>query len=126
MEATLLVDSAANTRDLVRQLRTGRSHGAQDALPESVAWQLFIELRKRGEPSAEQLFIRTLRRLHTRRSVAGVELPSVDGLPEEHRMADDAFLGELWKAYKKCICYNRTGPASQLLRDIEEQIQPKQ
>ncbi len=37
-------------------------------------------------------------------------------------MIDDAFLADLWKAYKKCIKNNRTGPASQLLRDIEERV----
>ena len=34
----------------------------------------------------------------------------------------DSFLADLWKAYKKCIRNNRTGPASQLLKEIEEHL----
>ena len=60
-----------------------------------------------------------LKSLHSRRSIAGSQLPDDDTQPEEHRMIEDAYLGDLWKAYKKCIRTHRTGPASQLLRDIE-------
>ena len=56
------------------------------------------------------------------RCIAGMDLPINDDLTEEHRLVDDGFLGDLWKAYKKCIKNNRTGPAQQLLRDIEERI----
>ncbi len=122
MFATRLVDTRASSRDLVRTLRVGVSNSRREVMPESIAWHVFLELRKRGEPSAENLFIGALRTLHSRRSLAGADLPCVDGDPDEHRMVEDAFLGDLWKAYKKCIRTNRTGPASQLLRDIEEQI----
>ena len=111
---------AATSRELIRNLRVARA--PQDVLPESVAWQTYLELKRRGEPDCERLFINALRNLHSRRCVAGVDLPTSDGLTDEHRLVDDPFLGSLWKAYKKCIKNNRTGPASQLLRDIEERV----
>jgi hypothetical protein len=115
-----LIDSQLTSRELIRKLRaTQRVDGC---LPESVAWQTFVELRRRGEPDANTLFIGTLRNLHSRRCIAGMDLPMSDGVPEEHRLVDDGFLGDLWKAYKKCIKNNRTGPAQQLIRDIEERI----
>ncbi|MBT3219993.1 MAG: hypothetical protein HN348_12960 [Proteobacteria bacterium] len=117
----MLVDISIPSRELKRRLRRSVS-ASEGVLPESVAWQSFLELQRRDEPDASQLFIGVLRNLHTRRSIAGVELPMVDSLPDEHRMAEDSFLADLWKAYKKCIANNRTGPASLLLRDIEEQI----
>ena len=98
------------------------AQSGQGVLPESVAWQTFLELQKRGEPEAVRLFLGAVRSLHSRRCIAGVDLPTEDPLPEEHRLVDDGFLGDLWKAYKKCIKNNRTGPAQQLLRDIEERI----
>jgi len=122
MNATEFVDTTVSSRDLVRRLRVGVSDVVPEVMPESVAWHTFIELRRRGDPRAESLFIRALRTLHSRRSLAGVTLPNNDRLPYEHRMVDDPFLADLWKAYKKCIRNQRTGPASQLLRDIEEQI----
>ncbi len=116
----VLVDSGSTSRELVRNLRV--VHAADGVLPESVAWQTFIELQKRGEPDAVRLFLGAVRQLHSRRCIAGVELPTEDPLPDEHRMSNDPFLGDLWKAYKKCIRNNRTGPASQLLRDMEEHL----
>ena len=116
-----LVDETVTSRELVRNLRvvdTGRG-----VLPESVAWQTFLELKRRGEPNAVQLFIGAVRNLHTRRCIAGVDLPTDDPLHDEHRLTDDSFLGDLWKAYKKCIRNNRTGPAGQLLRDMEEHLE---
>ncbi|MCA9568551.1 MAG: hypothetical protein KC656_11945 [Myxococcales bacterium] len=115
-----LIDSNATSRELIRRLRTATR--IDGCLPESVAWQTFIELRRRGEPDANTLFIGTLRNLHSRRCIAGMDLPMDDGVPEEHRLVEDDFLGDLWKAYKKCIRNNRTGPAHQLIRDIEERI----
>lgn len=115
-----LVDPGMSSRQLIRNLRSTRK--VDGCLPESVAWQTFVELRKRGEPTANNLFIGTLRNLHSRRCIAGMDLPVNDHLTEEHRLVDDGFLGDLWKAYKKCIKNNRTGPAQQLLRDIEERI----
>jgi hypothetical protein len=121
MEVMVLVDPTAPSRELIRNLRTARS-SSEEVLPESVAWQTFVELRRRGEPEATTLFLRAVRNLHARRCIPGVELPTEDGVPEEHRLVDDPFLADLWKAYKKCIANNRTGPAQQLLRDIEERI----
>jgi hypothetical protein len=115
-----LVDDSSTSRELVRNLRaipTGTGF-----LPESVAWQTYVELRRRGEPDASRLFVTAVRALHSRRCVAGVELPLEDTLPDEHRLIDDAFLGDLWKAYKKCIKNRRTGPAGQLLRDMEQHL----
>jgi hypothetical protein len=115
-----LVDSNRTSRELARDLRAVPN--ADGVLPESVAWQTFIELRRRGEPDASRLFLAAVRSLHSRRSVAGVELPCDDPLTEEHRLSEDSFLADLWKAYKKCITAHRTGPASQLLRDMEEHL----
>lgn len=122
MEVTTVVDPGAPSRELVRRLRTGLETETGSMMPESVAWHLYLELRRRGEPDAGRLFVSALRNLHSRRSLAGVELPSEDLLVDEHRMVEDPFLGDLWKAYKKCIRNHRTGPASQLLRDIEAQL----
>lgn len=121
MEVRNPVDISLPSEMLVRLLRRGTS-GEVDVMPESVAWQLYVELRRRGEPRAQQLFIGALKALHSRRVMNGVHLPSEDVYPDEHRLADDAYLADLWKAYKKCIRLQRTGPASQLLQDIEEQI----
>jgi hypothetical protein len=95
---------------------------ANGVLPESVAWQTFLELQKRGEPDAVRLFLGAVRSLHSRRCIAGVDLPTEDFLPDEHRLTQDLFLADLWKAYKKCIKNHRTGPAGQLLRDLEEHL----
>lgn len=94
-------------------------------MPESLAWHVFLELRKRGEPDAGRLFVQALRSLHSRRTIAGVNLGTCEVDVDEHRLAEDAFLADLWKAYKKCIRTQKTGPASQLLRDIEAQICPQ-
>lgn len=115
-----LVDAAAPSRDLVRTLRTLPNH--HTVLPESVAWHVFLELRRRGEPDAARLFLSAVKGLHSRRCIAGVELPSDDPHPEEHRLVEDAFLADLWKAYKKCIRNHRTGPAGQLIRDMEQHL----
>lgn len=104
----------------MRDLRAVRS--TSGVLPESVAWQTFLELRRRGEPDATRLFLAAVRSLHSRRSIAGVALPVDDPMTDEHRLTEDSFLADLWKAYKKCITANRTGPASQLLRDMEDHL----
>ena len=115
-----LVNTDLTSRELIRNLRSTRK--VDEHLPESVAWQTYVELRRRGEPRANNLFIGTLKNLHSRRCIAGMDLPCVDLLTDEHRLVEDLFLADLWKAYKKCIKTNRTGPAQQLLRDIEERI----
>lgn len=93
-------------------------------MPESQAWHVFLELRRRGEPDAGRLFVQALRSLHARRTIAGVSLGTAEVDAEEHRLVEDVFLADLWKAYKKCLRAQKTGPASQLLRDIEAQICP--
>jgi hypothetical protein len=115
-----LADSSRPSRDLLRTLRTLPNDTS--VLPESVAWQVYIELRRRGEPDASRLFLAAVKGLHSRRCIAGVELPTDDPHPEEHRLVEDAFLADLWKAYKKCIRNHRTGPASQLIRDMEQHL----
>ena len=122
MTTAELIDTDATTRDLIRRLR-GSIANADGILPESVAWQTFLELRKRGEGRAVPLFMGALKNLHSRRCIAGADLPVADAMIDEHRLADDPYLADLWKAYKKCIRNQRTGPASQLLRDIESRIQ---
>ena len=125
MSVAALFDESSSDRELMRKLRRGAS-GEQGAaiMPESMAWQVFLELRRRGVPRAAPLFLDTLKHLHSRRCIGSVNLSTTDGMPDEHRIVelDDPFLADLWKAYKKCIQANRTGPASQLLRDIEEQL----
>jgi hypothetical protein len=120
-----LVSPESPSRELVRTLRTGVRESVDGCMPESVAWQTYLELKKRGEPDAPRLFIGALRSLHSRRSFAGADLPSEDPLPEEHKLVEDEYLADLWKAYKKCIRTHRTGPAQALLRDIEEQLSCK-
>lgn len=111
----------ASSRELIRTLRTGICN-EKDVMPESLAWQTYLELQRRGEPKVGGMFIKTIKSLHDRRSMAGSTLCCTDKHTDEHRLSDDKFLGELWKAYKKCIKNNRTGPASLLLRDIEERV----
>lgn len=120
MELDPLAHATTPSRDLVRTLRTLPNDAS--VLPESVAWRVFLELRRRGEPDAVRLFLSAVKGLHSRRCIAGVELPTDDPHPEEHRLAEDPFLADLWKAYKKCIRNHRTGPASQLLRDLEQHL----
>lgn len=121
MTVASLVDESMSSRELVRTLRVSASR-CGDLMPESVAWHAFLELRKRGHDGAESLFVSSLKSLHSRRSMAGSDLSIDDQLIEEHRLAQDGLLAELWKAYKKCLKNNRTGPAFQLLREIEEHL----
>lgn len=118
--------TSADRRELYRHLRRPpagivASGSGGDGMPESHIWQVYQELRRRGE-DAEDYFLRSLRNLHRRRTLGVAELSTTDPDPEEHRQTDDPFLAELWRAYKKCIQQNRTGPAAQLLRDIEDQL----
>ena len=117
------VDAQATTRDLIRLLRSQPDTSRKaDNLTESVLWHAWCELRRRGEPRADAHFVRSVRQLHRRRALGAVMLPSQDTHPVEHKLVDDPMLAELWKAYKRCICSQRTGPAGQLLRDIEARI----
>ena len=117
---------AVQTRQLLRMLKRPPERiqmlDGGFGMPESYVWNVFQELRRRGEPEASGHFVSALRSLHRRRTIGAVEIPCEDPDPHEHRQADDPFLGELWKAYKRCLRQNRTGPAAQLLRDIEAQL----
>lgn len=113
------IENGASSRELLRQLRTPPREAA--TLPESHAWRIFCELRRRGESEAEAPFLATLRRLHLRRSQSH-PLPDTDPDPDEHKLVDDPFLGDLFRAYKRAICSQRIGPAATLLRDIEAQL----
>lgn len=124
MHSAIPMNFDAPSRDLLRVLRTQPDIQSEvgGALPESILWRCYCELKRRGEADVEQHFLRSMRVLHRRRSTRGTELPTVDPDPDEHKLAEDPLLRELWRAYKRCICSQRTGPASQLLRDIEAQI----
>jgi hypothetical protein len=123
MDGNTTVDTTAPSRTLLRQMREGsRVNEGGDTLPESHLWQLYCELRQRGEERAEDIFLRGLKNLHRRRALGGVNLSENDPNPSEHQLVDDPMLRELWRAYKRCICAARVVPASQLLRDIEDQL----
>lgn len=124
MNSVALFDPSSTDRELIRKLRAGVAFDDSGLMPESVAWHVFLELRRRGEPSASSLFMRTLRSLHARRVLGTAQLSTDDVSADEHRLmqGEDPFLADLWKAYKRCLQHNRTGPAEQLLRDIEEQV----
>lgn len=112
-----------DTRDLLRRMRRlSQSGSSPEGMPEAALWRLFLELRRRGDGNAGALFIESLRTLHRRRGLRTAELPTRDPDPDDHRLAGDVFLGELWRAYKRCIQQSRTGPAAQLLRDLEVQV----
>ena len=108
-----------DTRSLMRMLRrpTDEVH-----MPESEIWRAYLELSSRGEPQVTELFLRSLKGLHRRRAVGASDLPCADPNPDEHRLVEDPYVGELWKAYKRCISQRRPGPASALLRDLEQQL----
>lgn len=112
----------ASTRELIRMLRVPRVDG--EGLPESGLWQAWIELHRRGEAESGAAFVNGLRALHRQRSFARSEIPAEDPFPDEHRLAPDPYVAELWKSYKRCICANRNGPAGQLLRELEKQVAP--
>ncbi|MFT4976305.1 MAG: hypothetical protein ACI8S6_002201 [Myxococcota bacterium] len=115
-------EADAPSRKLLRLLRIQPDQRVEteNLLPESVLWRIYCELRVRGEEKADTHFLRSLNRLLRRRSMTGIALPMLDLNPDEHKLVDDPMLSELWRAYKRCICSGRTGPAAQLLRDIEE------
>lgn len=124
MSGFAVFEPDCSDRELVRRLRAGTFSESGGVMPESLAWHLFLELRRRGEPTAAPVFIKALRDLHSRRSLGAVKLPNQDISTDEHRLIeqDDPFLAELWKAYKRCLQSNRPGPAAQFLRDIQERL----
>ena len=91
-------------------------------MPESFVWQHYHELRKRKIPDVDQLLIGGLKKIHARRCNNGSTLGIQDPYTDEHRLAQDVLLGELFKAYKKCIKNQKVGPAKHLLNDLEEQL----
>ena len=115
---------SASSRDLKREMRTSvrRDAGRYSTLTESGLWRMYLELRKRGEEDADQLLLKGLKTILERRTYAASNLPVIDPDPHEHKSADDPYLGELFKAYKRCVCTHRVQPAGQLLRDIETQL----
>ncbi|MEL6342550.1 MAG: hypothetical protein AAFV53_05415 [Myxococcota bacterium] len=118
-------DPNSSSRQLIRLLRIqpDRMEDAPEALPESVLWQIYCELRRRGEKDAADVhFLRSIDRLLKRRAIKVADLPTHDAAPDEHKLVDDPMLSELWRAYKRCICNGRPGTASQLLRDIKAQL----
>ncbi len=117
---TCTVHENLATRELVRLLRVPRREGA--SLPESSLWHAYVELSRRGEAGAGEAFVGALKALHRERSFARSEIAAVDPFPNDHRLAGDPYLGELWRSYKRCLCANRTGPAGQLLRELEKQV----
>ncbi len=121
MTAVSLVDESMSSRELVRTLRVSASR-CGDLMPESVVWHAYLELTKRDHENSDELFVSALRSLLSRRSVAGSDLSIKDTLIEEHRLANDGLMSELWKAYKRCIKNHRTGPAGQLLKEIEDHL----
>lgn len=114
------VDLAAPTPHLVRILRTPLEPA--NMLPESLLWRVYLELRRRGEPAAASHFLGGLRQLHRRRTLGSASLSVEDPHHDEHKMAEDPYLGELWRSYKRALCSNRTGPAAQILREVEQQL----
>lgn len=108
-----------SSREIWRVLRSPSV--VASTLPESDFWQAFVELGRRGESGAAP-FVAALKGLHRDRSFARGKAALVDPAPEEHRLAGDPYLGELWKSYKRCVCAGRFGPAGQLLREIEKQL----
>lgn len=109
-------------RALRRLLRGGPEAELGPDLPESILWVSFLVMRARGDDDAVTTFLRSTRSLLRRRTMGAPTLPSADTRQDEHKLAADPTLGELWKAYKRCICAQRTGPAAQLLRDIERHL----
>lgn len=120
MSNMLHFDSSLPTRELLRILRVPPA--GSNAMPESYQWQVYLELRRRGENSAGSTFIQSVKALHRRRTLGAPDLPLADGAPDEHRMAEDPYLGELWRSYKRCLAANRTGPAAQILRELEQHV----
>ena len=119
MNAAVL-DTHTPSRHLIRVLRRQPDlHGEDVELPESVLWRAYCELRRRGEDRASEHFLRSVRKLHRRRSLGSVALP-VDDLHTGAPPVDDPMLSEPWKAYKRCIC--RATGAGPILNDIEAQI----
>jgi hypothetical protein len=123
----LSVDEVGQDTPKIELIRTLRrqpdlQEKADSVLPESTLWHCYCELRRRGETGMEAHFLRSVRTLHRRRSIGSVKFSNLDTDPNEHKLVDDPMLAELWRAYKRCIVNQRNGPASQLLRDIEEQL----
>ncbi len=117
------IDRTLPSRHLVRLLRAQPDRlGHDTVMPESLLWRAFCELSRRGVDDAPVYFVRSMKTLLRRRNLNATDLPMHDEWPDEHKMVDDPLLGELFKAYKRCIQNHRTGPASQLLNDIATQL----
>jgi hypothetical protein len=112
------VDPSLSTRELIRALRV---RPAGTGLPETAAWHTFHALARRGEADAASLFVDALRADLQRRR-AGEALSTVDSAPDDHRLTDDPVLGEMWRAFKKCLVTGRPAPAEALLGEIARRL----
>ncbi len=122
--ARILTNGTQDSRELVREMRSLIAYpGEQVRMPESELWAIYCELKKRGFEDADRRFLRGVKTLHQRRSTGGIQIPVEDPSPRQHLEADDPFLGELWKAYKRCIQRTRFGAALKLYRDMEAQLE---
>ena len=124
MQAGTRIEASVSTREIIREMRLRGTRAGDDgnALPESDIWKMYCELRERGEGNADSLLLRGLKQLHDRRASGICDLSHFDPDPHEHKLVSDGYLGELWRAYKRCICADRVAPAAQLLKDIEDQL----
>ena len=112
-----------DNRELMNQMRRVVSDPhTGNRMPEAQLWSLFCELRNRGLEDADRRFLMGVKTIHRRRSNGGADISVEDPFPKQHLEVDDPFLGELWKAYKRCIQRTRLGAAAQLFRDIEAQL----
>ena len=50
MQWSPLFDPSVETRDLIRTMRRGVLNDEESVMPESLVWQVFLELRRRGDP----------------------------------------------------------------------------
>ena len=110
MNAAVL-DTHTPSRHLIRVLRRQPDlHGEDVELPESVLWRAYCELRRRGEDRASEHFLRSVRKLHRRRSLGSVALPVDDLHTEEHRLVDDPMLSELCRPTSAASARRGRGP----------------
>jgi hypothetical protein len=112
------------SRELFRRLRTQPVEAPPPTgeMPESALWRAYCELRRRKAEGCGDAFLTAMKAVHGRRVLGVQSIGRDDGDPGDHRFVDDAYLGELWRAYKRCIRQGRPGPACQFLRDLERSI----
>ncbi|MBN1336088.1 MAG: hypothetical protein JXB39_09020 [Deltaproteobacteria bacterium] len=119
---TIQAGFESSSRDLVRILRVHALGPVAGTMPEADVWRIYCELRRRRSEKAGASLVEALHQLHDRRLTGPPSTLPDDPAPQDHRWVDDAFLGELWRAYKRCIRQGRLGPARQILRDLEAHL----